>query len=129
VIATAAPTPAPRVTAKPTPAPPVDEADSDFARLAAGVVRSYLNALARGDDAAARMALSAPAGSRAARLSEKEFADASMRITSLDAHSASDSATVNVDLATSKGEYFEQFTLKRLPSGAAVIIDHTFIKP
>jgi hypothetical protein len=112
-----------------TAAPPVDEADSDFARLAAGVVRSYLNALARGDDAAASMAISAPAGSRAARLSEKEFAGSSMRITNLDAHGTSDSALVNVDMATSKGAYFAQFTLRRLPSGAAVIVDHSFIKP
>jgi hypothetical protein len=88
-----------------------------------------LGALARGDDASAAMSIGAPAGSRAARLSEKEFADASMRITSLDAHGTSDSASVNVDVTTSKGAYFVQFTLRRASSGAAVIVDHTFIKP
>jgi hypothetical protein len=124
-----------RVTAAPvvfvaTPVPvPVDEADSDFARLAAGVVRSYLNELSSGDDATAAAALGAPAGSRAARLSEKEFADRSMRIVKLDAHGTVDTASVNVDLTTSKGAYFAQFTLRRSASGAALIVDHTFIKP
>src|ERR1700693_1605297 len=111
------------------PAQPADEADSDFARLGAGVVRFYLNALVRGDDASARTVLDGPRGSRALRLSEKEFADASLRIVKLDAHGISDSATVNVDLSTAKGAYFEQFSLRRLPTGAAVIIEHTFIRP
>jgi len=124
---------APRpVTAAPLPAPtaaPTDEADSEFARLSAGVVRSYLGALARGDDASARTVLDGPRGSPALRLSEKEFADPSLRILKLDAHGISDSATVNVDLSTSKGAYFEQFSLRRSPTGAAVIIEHTFIRP
>ena len=136
---TAAPPPissAPRplpLTPKPPPASvpvqPTDEADSDFARLGAGVVRFYLNALARGDDAAARTVLDGPRGSPALRISEKEFADSSLRIVKLDAHGISDSATVNVDLSTAKGPYFEQFSLRRLPTGAAVIIEHTFIRP
>ena len=33
------------------------------------------------------------------------------------------------DLSTYKGAYFEQFSLRRLPTGAAVIIEHTFIRP
>jgi len=110
-------------------APPVDEADSEFARLSAGVVRFYLNALARGDDASARTVLDGPRGSASLDLGEKEFTDQSLRIVKLDAHGVSDSATVNVDLSTYKGAYFEQFSLRRLPSGAAVIIEHTFIRP
>lgn len=121
-----------RATAAPLPmptAPPADEADSEFARLSSGVVRFYLGALARGDDASARTALDGPRGSPALRLSEKEFADPSLRIVKLDAHGISDSATVNVDLSTSKGAYFEQFSLRRSATGAAVIIEHTFIRP
>jgi hypothetical protein len=120
---TAAPLPVP------TAAPTTDEADSEFARLSAGVVRSYLGALARGDDASARTVLDGPRGSPAVRLSEREFADPSLRIVKLDAHGISDSATVNVDLSTSKGAYFEQFSLRRSPTGAALIIEHTFIRP
>jgi hypothetical protein len=116
-----------RVTA--VPATPADEADSDFARLSAAVVRSYLSALSRGDDTSARSVLDGPRGSAALKLTEKEFTDQSLRITKLDAHGTSDSATVNVDLSTYKGAYFEQFSLRRLPTGAAVIIEHTFIRP
>jgi hypothetical protein len=119
----------PAAPVQPPPAQPTDQADSDFARLSAGVVRFYLGALARGDDAAAQTVLDGPRGSPALRLSEKEFADPSLRILKLDAHGVSDSATVNVDLSTSKGGYFEQFSLRRLPTGAAVIIEHTFIRP
>jgi len=52
-----------------------------------------------------------------------------MRITSLDAHGTDDGATVNVDVATSKGNYFVRFSLRRNNNGAAVIVDHDFIKP
>jgi hypothetical protein len=105
---------------------PTDEADSDFARLSAGVVRFYLSALQRGDDASAMSALD-PSHPRT--LSEKSFIDATLRIGKLDAHGTGDSATVEVDLTTSRGAYFEQFTLRRLPSGAGVITEHTFIRP
>jgi hypothetical protein len=111
------------------PPQPTDEADSEFARLSASVVRFYLNSLARGDDASAQSVLDGPRGSAALRLSEKEFSDQSLRIVKLDAHGLSDSATVNVDLSTYKGAYFEQFSLRRSPTGAAVIIEHTFIRP
>jgi len=116
----------PRTAAPPQPS---DEADSEFARLSASVVRFYLNSLARGDDASAQSVLDGPRGSAALRLSEKEFTDQSLRIVKLDAHGLSDSATVNVDLSTYKGAYFEQFSLRRSPTGAAVIIEHTFIRP
>jgi hypothetical protein len=105
---------------------PTEEADSDFARLSAAVVRAYFASLARGDDASARAALTP---SKRADLGEKDFVDSSLRITSLDAHGTGDSATVNVDLATSRGEYFEQFYLRRSPTGSAVIVEHTYIKP
>jgi hypothetical protein len=103
-----------------------DEADSDFARASAAVVRAYFAALARGDDADARAALDP---SKPHDLGEKEFVDSSLRITSLDAHGTGNTATVNVDLVTTRGDYFEQFFLRRSPTGTAVIIEHTYIKP
>lgn len=107
-------------------AAPTDEADSDFARLSAGVVRAYFAALARGDDASALAALDP---SKRRDLGEREFVDSSLRIVSLDAHGTGDSATVNVDLSTTKGAYFEQFYLHRTSTGAALIVEHTYIKP
>ena len=90
------------------------------------MVRGYFAALARGDDAGARAALDP---SKPRELGEKEFVDSSLRITSLDAHGTGNRATVNVDLATARGEYFEQFHLRRSPAGSAVIVDHTYIRP
>ncbi len=107
-------------------AAPSDEADSDFARVSAAVVRAYFASLVRGDDASARAVLTP---SQRGNLGEKGFVDSSFHITSLDAHGTGDSATVNVDLATSRGEYFEQFYLRRSPTGAAMIVEHTYIRP
>ena len=92
-------------------------------------MRAYLSALARGDDAAAQAALDAPSGSRAAQLSEKEFAGPDMRISSVEAHGTSESARVDVDVQTPKGAYFAQFFVKKSPGGSALIVNHDFIKP
>jgi hypothetical protein len=105
------------------------EADSDFARSAATVVQTYLAALARGDDEAARATLTAPSGSAAAQLSEKAFAGPDMRIAKVDAHGTADSARVDVDIDTPRGAYFAQFYLKKSASGAVTIVNHNFIKP
>ncbi|MBC5811656.1 MAG: hypothetical protein GIW95_12505 [Candidatus Eremiobacteraeota bacterium] len=122
-------TPRPLATASAVPDVP-DDADSAFARLSAGAVRTYLNALARGDDATAQALIAARPNSHAGALSEKAFADSSMRITGLDAHGTpDDGAMVNVDITTAKGNYFARFTLRRNNNGAAVIVDHDFIKP
>ena len=134
---------APRPTARPappspspaTPKPAVqrtpagDVADSEFARRSAATVRAYLAALARGDDAAAQSEIDAPAGSRAARLAEKEFAGPDMRITNVQAHGTGESARVDVDIQTSHGTYFAQFFLEKAASGAPLIVNHDFIKP
>ncbi len=93
------------------------------------MVREYLSALARGDDASAQADLDAPAGSREASLSEKEFAGPDMRIANLQAHGTGDSARVDVDIQTAHGAYFAQFFLQKSPSGGAVIVNHDFIKP
>jgi hypothetical protein len=107
----------------------VETADSRFASASAAVVRAYLAALARGDDASARASLDAPSGSRASKLSEKEFAGPGMHIAKIEAHGTGDDARVDVDIDTPGGSYFAQFFLKRSPTGAAVIVNHDFIKP
>jgi hypothetical protein len=137
VIARSLPASAPRpaVTARPAPLPatgapgPEIEADSEFSRTAASVVQAYLEALARGDDEAARASLAAPAGSAAAQLSEKAFAGPDMHIAKLEAHGTSDDARVDVDIDTPRGAYFAQFYLKKTGSGAVAIVNHNFIKP
>jgi hypothetical protein len=137
VVARILPTSAPRPAATAHPAPPVAtsapgpeiDADSEFSRSAATVVRAYLEALARGDDEAARASLAAPAGSAAAQLSEKAFAGPDMHIAKLDAHGTNGDARVDVDIDTPRGAYFAQFYLKRTGSGAVAIVNHNFIKP
>ncbi len=136
VVATAKPTAlaTPKTLAAVVPKPvatpvPAQATQSDFARQSESVVRSYLSALARGDDAGAAAVLDAPAGSRAAQLSEKEFAGPEMRISDIEAHGSGDDVRVDVDLQTAKGAYFAQFFVKKSPSGTAVIVNHDFIKP
>jgi hypothetical protein len=109
------------------PAPP--DGSTEFARQSASVVRAYLSALARGDDTSAESDLDAPAGSRAAQLSEKEFAGPDMRIANVETHGTADGARVDVDIQTPRGAYFAQFFLKKSATGAAVIVSHDFIKP
>ncbi len=116
---------APAKTVAPTP----PDGTTEFARQSASVVRAYLSALARGDDTSAESDLDAPAGSRAAQLSEKEFAGPDMRIANVETHGTADGARVDVDIQTPRGAYFAQFFLKKSATGAAVIVSHDFIKP
>ena len=92
-------------------------------------MRQYLAAIQRGNDQAAYAAFGADPGASNVKLSEKDIVDPATRIVKLDAHGTADDATVNVDLATSKGAYFAQYFLRRSPTGAALIYDHVFIKP
>lgn len=100
-----------------------DDADSDFARLASAVVRQYVAAIERGDTSTAYAAFG-PGAAGNVRLLESGTLDASTRIQHLEARSAGDNATVNVDLKTAKGRYFGQYTVHRTESGAALITDH-----
>jgi len=133
VTARAALAPAPRETvtvpasAAPASAEPAatDDADTDFGRLAAGVVRGYLAAVARGDLASAAAAL----GNSSDSVTESGVVDASTRIKHVEARGAGEAATVNVDFETSSGAYFGQFTVRRSATGAAVIVAHQIIKP
>ena len=110
-----------------TPAPAAtDETDSDFAKLASAVVRQYLGAVARGDTATARAAFGdhPPDGA----LAETGIVDASTQIKHLETHSAGDNVTVDVDMRTSTGLYFGQYTIHRTETGAALITTHAINK-
>ncbi|MBD5654299.1 MAG: hypothetical protein IAI50_03845 [Candidatus Eremiobacteraeota bacterium] len=102
-----------------------DDVDTDFGRLAASVVRGYLNAVARGDSASAASSLANSSDS----VTEGSVVDATTRIKHVEARGVGDAATVNVDFETSTGAYFGQYTVRRTPNGAAVIVAHTIIKP
>ena len=102
-----------------------DDTDSEFANLATAVVRQYIAAVARGDDATARAALGSDASGA---LAETGIVNASTRIQHIEAHSAGDNVTVNVDLRTSGGLYFGQYTVHRTSSGAALIANHAINK-
>jgi hypothetical protein len=117
-------TPAPlRPAATPSPLAPtpavVAETGSD---RAAGVVRSYLGALARGDRVAATAYLAHGAPS-------ENFMDSSARVESIrSANNGDQSYTVTADVQSSSGEYYITFTVQPGPGGLQ-ITDHYSIKP
>jgi len=101
----------------------------DFDRLAAAVVRQYLEAVKRGDSSAAYAALGASPGDRGASLTEAGIVDAHTRIGRIDSHGTSDTATVEVDLQTAGGPYYGEYTVRKNDTGAAVIVQHSLVKP
>ncbi len=103
-----------------------DDADSEFAKFASAVVRQYLGAVARGDVESARAAFGPDGASD--RLAETGVVDASTRIRHVEARSAGNNVTVNVDLRTATGLYFGQYTVHRTSSGAALITSHAINK-
>jgi hypothetical protein len=89
---------------------------------AAGVVRSYLGALARGDRAAATAYLAHGTPS-------ENFMDTSAHIESIrSASNGGQQYTVTADVQTSSGEYYITFTVAPGPGGMQ-ITDHYSIKP
>jgi hypothetical protein len=116
-VLTAAPTQRPRTTlpvarrpeTTPPPAPAIGE------NPASAAVRSYIDALRRGDPqtAATYLGNGAP---------DEDFIDASTRITSVNTTRNPDgSYKVAVDMQTSKGEYYETFIVASAPSGARIL--------
>ncbi len=101
----------------------------DFDRLAAAVVRQYLEAVKRGDSSAAYAALGASPGDRGASLTEAGIVDAHTRIGRIDSHGTGDTATVEVDLQTAGGPYYGEYTVRKNDTGAAVIVQHSLVKP
>lgn len=140
VVASATPTPAgplriitppplqPKHTTKPAaPAAPVEtqapavQPGVGGADRATSIVRSYLGALARGDQSSATSYLQSG-------LPNESFMNGG-KVTSVRA-TAEDAGRykVSANIATPGGEYFETFTLEPGPQGL-VIVDHTAIKP
>lgn len=105
-IATAAPTPSP----SPNPvalAPRAAVADRE-AFFAQTLVRRFLSAVANGDDPTAYAAL----GSSSDSLSEAQYLDPTLRITSMSASHNTDGGTnVQVEMRTVKGQYFGTFAV------------------
>jgi len=124
-----APASATPVAARSTNAPPrADDADSDFAKLAAGVVRQYIAAVARGDVPSAYGALGQSVPD-SVDLPEIGVIDGNTRIRHVEARGSGDAAAVNVDMQGRGGLFFGQYTVHKTPSGAAVIVQHTLVKP
>lgn len=131
----AAPAPTPTATSAPTAAPSATPAlrhTQPIARRpeptatpapvpqnpAARVVHAYIDALRRGDPAAAAAYLGNGTP-------DESFIDSSTRITSITtARNADGSYKVSVDMQTAKGEYFETFTV-----ASNQILQKTAIKP
>jgi hypothetical protein len=128
---TAAPIAAPAAppTAVSTAKVPIVDADSDFARLAGNVVRQYLLSIARGDTTSAYAVLSPGPGSGGAAPPEVGTVDSTLHIARIEARGSDSAATVNVDLTTQGVPYSGQYTVHRSPTGAALIVSHTFGKP
>lgn len=104
-----------------------DDADSEFAKLASAVVRQYVAAIGRGDEATAYAAFG-PGAAGNVKLIESGVLDGTTRIRHVEARGVGNNATVNVDLKTAKGLYFGQYTVRRTDSGAALITEHALNK-
>jgi len=132
--ATLAPTEAPTLAASAvpvatmTPAAVLD-AQGAFSTLAGNVVRQYLLSIARGDTDSAYAALGDAPGSHPDSVPEIGTVDSTMHIAKIMARGSDSSATVDVDLTTSAGPYYGQYTVHKSATGAAIIVSHTFGKP
>ncbi|GAC1413683.1 MAG: hypothetical protein NVSMB64_23930 [Candidatus Velthaea sp.] len=119
---TAAPTVSARVTPVPTAAP------ATIVTSASSAVRSYIGALMRGDETAGYAALGGTAGERGLTLSEEAFLDPTARITSLRTSKVDENnATVECEIASSKGTYYATYHVTLGPRGAT-ITQHDYIK-
>jgi len=85
----------------------------------------YLAAIERGDrDSATAELASRPAEA----LAEEGVVDQSTQIRKVEVHGTGDIVTVDVDLTTSAGAYSAQYTVKKSPTGAALIVNHSIVK-
>jgi hypothetical protein len=91
-------------------------------------VRRYLADLIAGNENAAYAELGKAPGDPGASLSEEAFIDRGTRITSMRTTSSdATGATVEVELATSRGSYFATYHVTNGPGGP-VIDQHDYIK-
>lgn len=115
--ATVAPTAKPAPTATPTVAPALITGEAS-ASHAASIVRSYIGALANGQESFA-------AGYLSRGLPTESFISAGSRITSIQSTQTGDGVfLVTAVIETAGGTYNESFTLKSSPTGLQ-ITDHT----
>lgn len=114
---TTARAPAARVAAAVTPGPNYVPSGAD---QAAGIVRSYLGALARGDRATATSYL-------ARGLPGEVFMDSGAKIVSVHSSGAGTQYKVSADVQAGTGEYYVTFTLEP-GTGGLQITDHYAIK-
>jgi hypothetical protein len=109
------------VATAPTAAPLVTAAPQSNSEPAVALVRSYLHALARGDQPTATDYL-------VSGLPNETYMTSAAKINSVDGVKNSDgSYKVTADVSTAEGEYFETFTVKNGPYGLQ-ISDHYTIK-
>ncbi len=109
------------------PATTVD-ADSDFGRLSASVVRQYLRALGRGDTASAYGAFGVSPGSGSVAFPEQAAMQAPGEIVDITSHGNNETQYVTVDISTPDGKYYATYGVHRTPTGAAVIVTHSIVK-
>lgn len=118
----------------PPPPPPVDQgatADPNAQLLhdAQDAVRTYIGAVAAGDDATAKAQLLANSGTSQATLLEKSFLDPGARIVDMSARATSPTtAVIDADIQTQKGLYYGHFEVRRLDSGIVLISLHSAVK-
>lgn len=129
---TSAPKPTPAKTAAPvkTPVPvatetpaPVQAAGPATNEHAAAIVRSYLAAVGRSDEATAT-------GYLQRGLPNESFFTSAAKITDLETvHNPNGTYTVTADISTPSGEYYETFNLAQGPGGLGLqIVQHYAIK-
>jgi len=127
---TARPTARPVAAATPaaTAAPIVGGEPLSIASSASAVVRRYLDALLRGDEAGAYAALGGAAGDPGLTLSEESFIDPSAKIDTLKTTPVSPmEAQVDAEITSAKGTYEATYRVKYGPHGA-YITSHDYIK-
>ncbi len=109
---TVAATPRAVVVVEHTTAPPQRMATPEVAAVsdeaATSLVRGYLEAVAHGDDAAARSALGGDASPE-----DVQYLDPSLRITSLSAARKGPITRVEVEFSTARGQYFGVFNVDK----------------
>jgi hypothetical protein len=126
------PKPSPAPSAKPSAAgsapPIVGGAPLQIAGAAPSLVRRYVDALARGDEAAAYAALGGVAGDTGLALSEESFIDPSSHVAELKTTPLSPmEAQVDAEITSAKGTYEATYRVRFGPKGA-YITSHDYIK-
>lgn len=92
------------------------------------LVRGYLEALIRGDEASGYAALGGDPGDPGLTLSEEAFLDPSARVTSVRTTSAdAQTALVEAEISTAKGMYYGTYHIAYGKHGA-YITRHDYIK-